>query len=70
MADRDVPAAAELTELRRREQEAGITPDAALDRFMEAMSLQARCRRLRLRSSSSPVLTERLCHGWKQQLHK
>ena len=34
-------AAAELAELRRREQEAGIMPEPALDRFMEAMSQQA-----------------------------
>ncbi len=33
--------AAELAELRRREQEAGIMPEPALDRFMEAMSQQA-----------------------------
>ena len=46
MADGPAPstalAAAELAELRRREQEAGITPDRALDDYMEAMSLQVR----------------------------
>ena len=34
-------AAAELAELRRREHEAGIVPEPALDRFMDAMSQQA-----------------------------
>jgi hypothetical protein len=38
----DAIIAAELAELRSREAKAGITPDPALDRFMEAMSLQAR----------------------------
>ena len=35
-------AAAELAELRRREQDAGIVPDRALDEFMEGMSIQVR----------------------------
>ncbi len=35
-------AAAELAELRRREQALGIAPDKALDELMEAMSIQVR----------------------------
>ena len=44
-------AAAELAELRRREQEAGITADPALDAFMDAMSIQVRPRLHRLPKS-------------------
>ena len=48
--------AAELVEMRRREEEAGITPEPALDRFMEAMSLQARLHFVLLTTGSGHTL--------------
>ena len=57
-------ATAELAEVRRREEEAGITPEPALDRFMEAVSLQARASDRSSNSSHSWCMSvTRIAHG-------